>query len=1270
MKKFLMRFALVLTAFVLIFALAACGDKGNSNDDEKQEGEKQEQTCSHNWQQEGYKPATCTEASNVDERCNLCGEQRTTHPQNALGHDMRETVSHSQAKPATCTEAGVKVYVCSRAGCNEITTEPIGATGHAYDTTLTSDGTKHFYLCANGCGINKEEATCNFVNGECSVCHGKEATKGLAFELVTDGAEQYYVCKGFQNADDKETVTELVVPGYYEGILVKEIGYEAFRYCYNLKKVTLNEGIQVLKEFAFNYCTSLVEINLCNSLTTIRQGALSGLHSLPSLTIPISVTKMEYGSISGNVGGNNLTGDPLVVYCSVASKPDGWPNGAIADNSTETVWNAKENALSESGNAYVEIGGLSYKLNVENKIAKVIYNATYFTALSGKIELGSVRYDGQDYKLTEIGKNAFKGTRICEVSLPNTLKVIGERAFEFCADLTVCDLNEGLEDIGEHAFYGTSLTEVSLPATLKKFGSAVYGYWYENDPHFLLNTTIRTLTIADGLAVRHEDTNNFKFKQSWDGYEGYELSYLSTAFRCCVGLETYVGPIEDNLELPIENLTTVTFTSGVRFGRENDYGFGFLDRYQRTTGSVLEKLTAVTFPDTLEILGKDGFIGCIALEEVTIPKSVTKVDSYAFHFERLDSSSTVGDRKQLKRLIVEEGIGGDVFEGASYLPWRTTYSGVVWIFESVTAPTDVLHAMPVCTKKLTVTPGTSKVIGENAYRMSQWSGTNDYYIYQNCYVFEELVVEEGVKEIGNAAFEMCYGLKTVSLPESLEKISAMAFSKTGITDLYLPENITNMGWYILEGTAATVHVNLTEAEVDEKIASGEWEGEWNDSGSGTVPVVYRDAAGVADNGCIYTVIDGVRYELKDGKATVTKQPSSVNQTRIVIPRSVIYNGTSYDVVEIEKWAFGNGRYPRVREVVIGDLVDGVYRTNVKTIPEEAFVDNDIIQTVIIGEGVTKIEAYAFQRCHLLENVSFPASLKTMERCAFQYCASLREIRLAPSSTLTMEYYAFYNCQGLERAYLMTRNVQITGDAFYGCFALTVYTVETSKPSYWATRATSTGEWNALSETVKREDGVVTYRYELAPVVWGYSYENDKQEAVGGYLVRTNTQSGGQNDFEFAYFTDDPAVYFVDSTGTRYRLNPTDKTATVTGPRVFVSPAYNGYGNLWYRCHLTVAKTVSYQGETYTVTGFDRTFVSGKSVVMGCATYKIYFTGTVEELAALSVYEDDYEQMNLYQIFKIRNDGDCIFYYAEEQETANADTAHNYWHYEDGKIVEW
>ena len=75
-----------------------------------------------------------------------------------------------------------------------------------------------------------------------------------------------------------------------------------------------------------------------------------------------------------------------------------------------------------------------------------------------------------------IGDRAFYDAKLRTVTLPNTLRAIGQSAFAGCKNLTDVALPEGLEVIKDTAFRDCeSLAELTLPSTLLEVGARAFG---------------------------------------------------------------------------------------------------------------------------------------------------------------------------------------------------------------------------------------------------------------------------------------------------------------------------------------------------------------------------------------------------------------------------------------------------------------------------------------------------------------------------------------------------------------------------------------------------------------------------------------------------------------------------------------------------------------------------------------------------------------------------------------------------------------------------
>lgn len=87
----------------------------------------------------------------------------------------------------------------------------------------------------------------------------------------------------------------------------------------------------------------------------------------------------------------------------------------------------------------------------------------------------------------------------------------------------------------------------------------------------------------------------------------------------------------------------------------------------------------------------------------------------------------------------------------------------------------------------------------------------------------------------------------------------------------------------------------------------------------------------------------------------------------------------------------------------------------------------------VPDGVNTIAYEAFYNAQFV-TVKLPSSLKTIDRWAFEVCASLKEIKI-PDGVTSIGASAFRNCRALESVYMPDSVTDVDVAAFYNCEAL-------------------------------------------------------------------------------------------------------------------------------------------------------------------------------------------------------------------------------------------
>ncbi|MBQ7291645.1 MAG: leucine-rich repeat protein [Clostridia bacterium] len=107
---------------------------------------------------------------------------------------------------------------------------------------------------------------------------------------------------------------------------------------------------------------------------------------------------------------------------------------------------------------------------------------------------------------------------------------------------------------------------------------------------------------------------------------------------------------------------------------------------------------------------------------------------------------------------------------------------------------------------------------------------------------------------------------------------------------------------------------------------------------------------------------------------------------------------------------------------------------VQTIGEDAFLENEFIQTVVIPDSVTLIDERAFSKCIKLEKVVIKEGTEFIGKEAFSGCIKLKSVRL-PDSITKISEYAFYECEKLESIDIPKKIKTLPNGIFTKCTSL-------------------------------------------------------------------------------------------------------------------------------------------------------------------------------------------------------------------------------------------
>ena len=248
--------------------------------------------------------------------------------------------------------------------------------------------------------------------------------------------------------------------------------------------------------------------------------------------------------------------------------------------------------------------------------------------------------------VTSIGANAFNcHTELITVSLPDTLKSIGDKAFCYCENMTDFIFPEGVETIGVSAFGDCrGLRNVILPEALTELE---YGA-------FQCCNAIEKITLSDSVKSIAETAFYACFSLKEINLPASLTRIEAGAFASCESLEKVVVERDSYAETfcAKAGLPYAYAQAPVVFGSEGGDGIGWklengtlmisgtgaMDNYMRMMGGSQQttapwdgqKITQVVVEPGITSIGAFAFWGCEQLKTVVLPDTVTVIGKFAF----------------------------------------------------------------------------------------------------------------------------------------------------------------------------------------------------------------------------------------------------------------------------------------------------------------------------------------------------------------------------------------------------------------------------------------------------------------------------------------------------------------------------------------------------------------------------------------------------------------------------------------------------------------
>ena len=853
-------------------------------------------------------------------------------------------------------------------------------------------------------------------------CGASKSSEEFTYHLLGDKKDYYGI--SLNNLKDED----VVIPSTHEGLPVLSIMDNGFKNS-KIKTVTIPDSIMLVGKSAFYNCDKLTAIRLgANSkLDRIKEYAFADCDNLASVSLPTAVKYIERNAfyscdnlanidLSNVTGKDSIIGDYAFAYCPKLTELN--VQAHKVGNNTFYGSGLKKITLGSSAESIglnilggcdsLEEMRLSF---LEENSSEKKYLGYFFGANS--YEQNAKYVPSSLKKVTIFGEEViysktFYNTAITELIIESGTKKIEDNAFEGCTKLSSIYLCDSITEIG-NTFADT--------AFYKNQSNWSDGYLYKGSFLIAVNPAQETDTVAvkDGTKI-----------------------IANSAFNSCTNVKTVVIPntvtnMTGGLLKGLTKLESLTLPFvGANATDDNPLGFLFGNADATTQTSAVPKTLAkitVTKDCNLkkafyglpireaelmegETVEQEAFKNCASLTRITIPSSVTSIQTDAFAgclrlVEICNKSGSLaitagkednGSIGKYALNIYKNGTSKLSTDANGFVKYNSGSEELIIDYvgtnAEITLPTTATEVRKYALRdnatitKLTV-PSNISMIGLEAFA--------------SCPKLKEVVIN-GVKLMDAYCFSNCTALANITLSNTTETIGDCAFSgDTSLKEITIPKNVRSFGRSALFSCTSLEKITVEDANANYCSIDGSLYNK-----DKTVLIQYAQASKMEafEVPASVTRIEENAFSLIRKLKTLTFSSNVVEIGKNAFENATVLNEVKFKGA-ISDWAkisFANENanpFAYANTMYINGEKQEKEALNipatVNEIKDYAFYNCDWISSVELADSVIIIGRKAFANCSNLSKFTVGAGVKIIEEYAFELCTSLGEVTFNTTS---------------------------------------------------------------------------------------------------------------------------------------------------------------------------------------------------------------------------------------------------------------------------------